>query len=288
MKPEEKKILSDSLSKLYKIDPEKLASLYNEAGDLTDLSVIMEADAQRVAKFKGEKEDQYKRGVKEASQKLEHAIKEKYAVESDLEGVELVDHILVSRISESSKPETIQKHPEFIKARAEWEKEQKQRDKEWEKKLTDKDIEFNRVKTFEQVKNRAMQILTEANPILPSDPKKAESWKNVFLAELSSGNYQISDDGTILVLDKDGSMLKDTHGYSKTFNDHAKELADKYFEFPVAEKRSSAGLKEKEKEGQGGAQFVPPKNEEERLQRLRDPRITPQARKELTEYVIKS
>lgn len=283
MTKEEKKILNDSLSKLYKVDPEKLASLYNEAGDLVDVSVIMELDAQRIAKFQSDKTDQYKRGVKEAAQKLERAIKDKYAIESELEGVDLVDHILVEKVAEVKSPESIQKHPEYIKARAEWEKEQKQRDKEWEKKITEKEAEFNKVKTFEAVKTKALSILAEANPILPADPRKAESWKSIFLKELESGNYQISDDGTIIVLDKEGNALKDSHGYTKTFSDHAKEVADKYFEYPKAEERTSPGLKEEQKK----SGFIPPKNEDDRLQRLRDPKITPEQRKELTEYVIK-
>jgi len=285
MKPEEKKLLNDSLSKLYKVDPEKLASLYNEAGDLTDLSAVMEFDAQRIAKFQKDKEDQYKRGVKETAQKLEKSIKDKYGVESELEGVDLVDDILVKKIAETKSPESIQKHPEFIKARSEWEKEQKVRDKEWEKKIQDKELEFSKVKTFEAVKGKALALLAEANPILPADPKKAESWKAIYLKELENGNYQISDDGTIIVLDKEGNALKDAHGYSKTFADYAKELADKYFEYHVAKPRNSPG--NKEPGGEPPANTTWPKNEDERLQLLRDPKITPERRKELTEFVIK-
>jgi len=222
--------------------------------------------------------------VKEAAQKLERAIKDKYVVESELEGVDLVDHILVSKVAETKSPESIQKHPEYIKARADWEKEQKQRDKEWEKKIQDKELEFNKVKTFETVKNKALTLLAEANPILPSDPKKAESWKAIYLKELESGNYQISDDGTIIVLDKDGNAMKDSHGYSKTFADHAKELADKYFEYPKAEERSSPGNKEEKKQS---TNVVWPKNEDERMTLLKDLKITPERRKELTEFVIK-
>lgn len=290
MKPEEQKILNESLSKLFKIGSEKLAKLYNEAGDLTDMSPVMDADAERIQKFQSDKNDQYKRGVKEAAQKLERDIKEKYSVESELMGVELVDHILIEKLAEAKSSQSIEKHPTFLKARQEWEKEQKTRDKVWEKKLEEHETEFKRAKVFETVKSKALSLLSESKPILPADPVKAEHWKNVFLKELESGNYQQSDDGTILVLDKDGNSLKDQHGYSKTFNEFAKEIADKYFEYPVADDRSSAGLKDKDKDkggGGGGITFKPPKNEDERLAMLRDSKITPELRKQITEFVIK-
>ncbi len=282
MKPEERKILDDSLVKLFKITPEKLASLYNEAGDLIDFTPVIDLDAERVSRHSGEKNDQYKRGVKEGAQKIEREIKEKYNVESELVGIDLVDHIIVEKVSESKSSESIQKHPEFLAARAGWEKEQKARDREWQKKLDDKDREYQRSKIFDSVRTKALDQLAEAKPILPQDPRKAEQWKQIFIRELESGNYQIAEDGTILVLDKEGNALKDDHGYNKVFNEYTKELMEKYFEFQTAEQRSSSGNKE-----HSGTDKQFPKSEDERLTMLRDPAITPARRKELTEYVIK-
>ena len=101
MTKEEQKILSDSLSKLFKIEPETLASLYNEAGELSDFSKILELDAQRIAKYKSDSDNQYKRGVKEGASKIEKEVKEKFELDSDLLGVDLIDHLVVKKIEEA-------------------------------------------------------------------------------------------------------------------------------------------------------------------------------------------
>jgi len=48
MTDSEKQILEGFLSKTLKIGTEELASLYNDAGDLTDLSIAEKADSERV------------------------------------------------------------------------------------------------------------------------------------------------------------------------------------------------------------------------------------------------
>ncbi len=285
MTEKEQKLLNDSLSKLYKIDPEKLASLYNDAGELTDLSVVIEADAERIKKITDDKADQYKRGVKEGAQKIEKDIKEKYEVDSDLLGIDLVDHVIVSKIEEAKSSESIEKNPEFLKARADWEKEQRQRDKDWQKKLDNMQVEFDRAKVFDHVQSKALSLLAEANPILPADPRKAEQWKQIFVNDLKEGNYQLHTDGSIIVLDKDNNPLKDAHGYGKAFNEHAKDVMDKYFEFQKADDRSSPG--NQQHAGGGGSDFNAPRDEDERLRMLQAEGITAAQRKQLTEYVIK-
>ena len=102
MKAEEQKILNESLVKLFKLDQEQLATLYNEPGDLTDLSVVLDADTKRISKFNTDKTNQLNRGIKEGAEKLEKAVKDKYGIESDKVGVELVDELVLSKIEEAS------------------------------------------------------------------------------------------------------------------------------------------------------------------------------------------
>lgn len=287
MKPEEQKILNDSLSKLFKIEPETLASLYNEAGDLTDFSPVMDLDAKRIQKYKAENDSQYKRGIKEGTSKIEAAIKEKYEVESELIGVDLIDHLIIKKVDEAKTSSTkdITKHPDYIRLQLESEKKLKERDKEWTGKLEAREKEYGRAKLFEKVREKALINLESRKPILPSDPRKAQTWRETYLNELKNSNYQESDDGSIIVLDKDGGILKNAHGNTISFDEYERDIADKYFEYPKAEERSSPGLKVEPGNNKPG--FTPPKNEDERLERLRDPKITTQQRKELTEFVIK-
>jgi len=276
MKENESKILNEFLSKTLKIDAEELASLYDEAGDLKTLQPAFDADAVRVKQHRTANSDQYNRGLKEAAEKLEKGIKSKYEFESELQGVELVDAIVLSKVEETKgASKDISKHPEFLKARDLWEKEQKKRDADWEAKFSEKDKEFVREKLLEKVRSKGLMLLDELKPILPGDPSKAAQWKQTFLNDLVSNNFQEADDD-FLVLDKEGKPLQDAHGYGRKFKEFHKEIADKYFDYQKAEERSSAG----NKDTQGTLPL--PKNEDEIEKELRDPAITPKRRIELT------
>ncbi len=104
--------------KAFKLTSEDLASLYNEAGELTDFSLIEQKDAERIKKLSGDKTNQYNRGLKEGAEKLEKQLKEKYEVDSDLIGVELFDSIIETKIADikGAGPDDVLKHPDVIKA----------------------------------------------------------------------------------------------------------------------------------------------------------------------------
>lgn len=280
MTNEEQKVLNEFLSRTLKVGEEDLATLYNEAGDLTGLQVAYDADALRVKKQGDERKSQYNRGLKEGASKIEKEIKAKYEVESELEGVELVDQIVLSKVEETKVvTKDISKHPEMLKARAEWESEQRKRDKAWEEKLEAKDKEFSRTILLDKVKAKGSVLLDEFRPILPEEPYKAAQWKQVFLNELMSYDYQ-EHDGDFIVKDKDGNALKDAHGYDRKFKEFTKDIADKYFSYHKAEERSSSGNKDSD----GGKPGMP-KSEDDAYKELKDPNITPERRIEITNFL---
>ena len=283
MKAEEQKVLNDSLSRLFKIDSETLASLYNEAGELTDFSKILELDQERVKKFKTDSDSQYKRGVKETMSKFEKELKEKYEVDSDLTGVDLIDHLVVKKTEEvkTSSAKDITKNAEYIKLQVSIDKQLKDRDKEWEGKIEAKEKEYNKARLFEKVREKALLNLSERKPILPGDPRKAQVWRDTYLNDLRNANYQEGDDGKIIVLNDEDKPLTSPHGKIISFEEYEKEVADKYFEYPKAEERSSSGNKE-----QGGAAdgWSAPKNDDEYVARIRDTKITPAERIKLTDW----
>ena len=285
MTKEEQKILNESLSKLFKLDQEKIASLYNEAGDLINFSVVMDADEERVSRFTKDKDSQYKRGIKEGAEKIENAVKEKYEFESDSVGVDLIDQIVVKKIEEAklSGTKDITKHPEYQKLELSVEKKLKDRDKEWQAKLDLKDLEFAQVKLFEKVSKKALVNVKTRNPILPTDPRVIQKREELFLNELKTGKYREDEGETIIVLDNDGNVLKDSHGHPISFDDYVKEISDVHYEFSKSESRSSAG--NKDDKGTGGSNgFDPKMTEEEYMTRLRNPKITPKERIELTNF----
>ena len=277
MKTEEQKLLHESLSKLYKIEPETIASLYNEAGDLVDFSPILDLDAKRIQKLKSDSDSQYKRGIKEGASKIENAVKEKYEIESDLQGVELVDFLVVKKTEDVKNSKTdVTKHPDYIKLQVDIEKKLRERDKEWETKLSAREAEINEAKLFEKVSKRALANLKGRNPILPNDPRKAQVWEEVYLSELRKGKYMEGNDDSIIVLNAEGNPLTNTYGKPVTFDEYEKDVADKYFDYPKAEERSSSGNRDTTKTFTNV-----PKTQEEFQARLKDPNITPKERIEL-------
>lgn len=283
MKAEEQNLLNGILSTIFKLDRESLSKLYNEDGDLTDLSIVTEADTKRVAKFNTEKTAQLNRGIKEGAEKIEKSIKEKYG-ESDLIGVELVESIISKHVEDATKVglKDISRHPEYVKLEASLNDKLKARDKEWESKLSLKESEFKREKLFEKIKDKALVNLDTRKPILPTDPKKAQVWKETYLNELKAANYQESEDGTPIVLDKEGNVLKDSHGNPITFDEFEKAVSDKYFEYPVAQSRSTAGNQSTTGQTSGTGEV---KTKADALNRLKDPKITAEDRKKYSELM---
>lgn len=280
MTKEESKILNEFLSKTLKIGTEDLATLYNEAGDLTGLQIAYEADTLRVKKQSEDRTSQYNRGLKEASLKLEKELKSKYDVESELQGVELIDSIVLSKVEETKgATKDISKHPEMLKARLEWEKEQKKRDEDWQKKIEAKDVEFAQAKLKDTVRTKGLQYLDEFNPILNPDPVKASQWKQVYLNELLSAKFKPTDGEDPVPVGDDDQPLKDPHGYARKLKEFAKDIADKYFDYRKAEERTSAGNKDS-----GGATNLP-KDEDAAYVELRDPNITPERRIVITNFL---
>ena len=284
MKAEEQTLLNGILSTIFKLDGDTLSKLYNADGDLTDLSVVTEADTKRVAKFNTEKTAQYNRGIKEGAGKIEKEIKEKYSVESDQIGVELVDSIVLTQVESATKAGTkdITKHPDYIKLETSIDKVKKEVEKEWQAKLTAKEAEFKKAQIFDKVRTKALTFLESSKAILPSDANKAANWKATYLNELGSFNYLENEDGTFTVLDKDGNALKDSHSNIRTFDEMIKECADKYFDYPAAEQRSGSGNQSSSQQSSGNGE---PKTKAEALEKLKDPKITPENRKKYSELM---
>lgn len=284
MKADEQRLFNETLVKVYKFTPEQLSSLYNEDGDLANLTCVIEADEKRMQKFTADKTQQLNRGIKEGAGKIEKEVKDKYGIESDLIGVELVNFLVLKQVEEANVAGTkdITKHPDYIKLESSVDKKLKDRDKEWEGKLNLKDSEFKREKLFDKIKDKALVNLETRKPILPTDPRKAQVWRETYLNELKSGNYQESDDGTPIVLDKEGNVMKDSHGNTVTFDEYEKSISDKYFEYPAAEQRSSSGNQQTTGLSSGNGEV---KTKADALLRLKDPKITPQDRKKYSELM---
>jgi hypothetical protein len=268
----EQKKLNGFLSKTLKMDDEELASLYNEAGELTSLTAAEKADTSRVTKLKEENDSQYKRGQKEVATKLETKLKEKYGVSSDETGVDLVDLILTTELEKvkGKGDEDITAHPEYLKLKSESDRMLKAKDKEWQKKIEDLELKHTRESMFSKVKERAFAELDNLRPILPEDAKKAQKWKEKYIEEFK--NFEFTEQDRVFVVLKDGKPLQDSHGYNKSFADLVKDTASEFFDFQTAEQRSSSANQQVQ-----SSAFAVPKNDEEYVRRVSEAK-TPEER----------
>lgn len=276
----EVKRLNGFLSKTLKMDAEELASLYNDAGELTTLTAAEKADSLRVAKLKEDTDSQYKRGQKEVASKLEAKLKDKFELDSDLTGVELVDLILTTELEKvKAKGDDISVHPDYLKLKTETDKVLKAKDKEWQGKLDQLEQSHNKQLIFSKVKDRAFAELDNLRPILPGDAKKAQKWKEKFSEELNPYDFQ-EQDGAFIVL-KDGKPLQDSHGYNKSFADLVKETASELFEFQTSEQRSSSGNQQSQSQS-----VAAPKDEDDYIQKMKEAK-TREERAKLSESYTK-
>lgn len=277
----EQKKLNGFLSKTLKMDDEELASLYNEAGELTSLTAAEQADTARVTKLKEDQASQYKRGQKEVASKMEAQLKDKFGVDSDLTGVELVDFILTTELEKvkGKGDEDITAHPEYLKLKSESDRMLKAKDKEWQKKIEDLELKHARESMFSKVKERAFAELDNLRPILPEDAKKAQKWKEKYIEDFRAYDFT-EQDGMIVVL-KDGKPLQDSHGYNKSFADLVKETAAEIFDFQTAESRTSAANQQTQ------SNFAAPRNEDEFIQKMREAKTPEEQAKVMESYQSK-
>lgn len=278
----EQKKLNGFLSKTLKMDDEELASLYNEAGELTSLTAAEKADTSRVTKLKEENDSQYKRGQKEVATKFETKLKEKYGVSSDETGVDLVDLILTTELEKvkGKGDEDITAHPEYLKLKSESDRMLKAKDKEWQKKIEEIETKHTRESMFAKVKDRAFAELDNLRPILPEDAKKAQKWKEKYIEDFRAYDFT-EQDGMIVVL-KDGKPLQDSHGYNKSFADLVKETASEIFDFQTADDRTSPGNRQQQ------SNIIAPRNEEEFIQKMREAKTPEEQAKVMESYQSKT
>jgi hypothetical protein len=248
MTDKEKQLLEGYFQKTLNLDSEAVAGLYNEAGELTTVEPIITADASRVAKFKSEKKQQLDRGFKEGRESYEKEIKEKFGVDSDLQGLDLIDHVLENKTLELNekvlksnkiKDEDFEKHPKYIALKSEHDKALKNKDKEWEDKLKTKETEWQKQETFNKVSKVALTEI-ETNYLMPENADRALAIKEVLLGKLGENNFSIQEDGSIIILDKSGKPCEDAHGHILNFKEYINNLSVKFLDKKVANARGSA------------------------------------------------
>lgn len=264
-----KTIITGLLSKAYNFDNGKIAELFKDGEtELSEqqqteiLNKILEIDAQRVENIKKsvDKKDAFQDGFKKAKSEVltdfEKGLKEKFDVESDKTGLELVEE-LVSKKSEGGQggdltEDAIKRSKVFQDMESNLKKQITTVKSEYETKINEIQDGYKAEKTFSNVSQKALQIFNGLNPILPQNKTVADNQVKFFVNSLKDFKFDVQDE-RIVVMDKDGKVLEDGHGNSRSFEDIVKETASGLFEFKANNGGSGSG---NGGQGQGGSSYA--------------------------------
>ena len=261
-----KTIITGLLSKAYNFDNGKIAELFKDGEtELSEqqqteiLNKILEIDAQRVENIKKsvDKKDAFQDGFKKAKSEVftdfEKELKEKFGLESDKMGLELVEE-LVSKKSEGGQggdvtEDAIKRSKVFQDMESNLKKQVTTVKTEYETKINEIQDGYKAEKTFSNVSQKALQIFNGLNPILPQNKTVADNQVKFFVNTLKDFKFDVQDE-RIVVMDKDGKVIEDGHGNSRSFEDIVKETASGLFEFKANNGGSGSG---NGGQGQGGS-----------------------------------
>jgi hypothetical protein len=249
-----KEILAPAFKKMG-MNEEQVAALFNADG--TELSnnasdTITQHDATRVKSFKDEGtklfNDGHKKGLAEGATKIEKEIKEKFGVNSDKLGVELVEDLVQASISKVTKAgegdlteDKVKLHPAYVKMQDEFSKQIKAKEKEAQELLNNYKQEVEKKSLFNEVVQNAKSKVQALKPILPKDPQKAERQMQLLINELAKAEFAKTEDGKDYIISLQGKPLEDGHGNRVNWETHVKQIAESIWDFENGEKRTTPG-----------------------------------------------
>ena len=260
-----KTIITGLLSKAYNQDTGKIAELLKNGEELSEeqqteiLNKILELDTQRVENIKKSVstkefiEQGYNKAKGEVLTKFEKDLKEKFGIESDKTGQDLVDFIVSEKAEKGGSGEltedAIKRSKVFQDMESNLKKQVTTVKTEYETKINEIQDGYKAEQTFSNVSQKALQIFNGLNPILPQNKTVADNQVKFFVNTLKDFKFDVQDE-RIVVMDKDGKVIEDGHGNSRSFEDIVKETASGLFEFKANNGGSGSG---NGGQGQGGS-----------------------------------
>ena len=251
-----KTIITGLLSKAYNQDTGKIAELLKNGVELSEeeqqevLNQILEIDSARVENIKkgiSTKEfieQGYNKAKGEVLSKFEQTLKEKFGIESNKTGSELIEDIVSAKAEKGGSGEltedNIKRSKVYQDLQAKLNTDVETTKSTLQKQIDDLQNGYKKEKTFSEIETKALSIFTGLNPILPQTKAVADNQIKNFVNSLKGFTFDIQDD-RVVVMDKDGKVVEDNHGNSRSFEDIVKETASSQFEFKANNGGSGAG-----------------------------------------------
>jgi hypothetical protein len=246
-----KKLLRAFLAKVLKKSDGDIDAILDASNGTEDsvLAELLDLDKTRVSELTKPKDGQtfqdgYKKAKKEVLSTLEQELKDKYEIESDATGIELVDAIVTTKAKTGKKELTeddVKKHPVYQQAETAHKKALKEANTQWEAKLNEQTTQYKKGETFNVIKSKALEIRNAMQPVIPGNPKVASNVEAAFISSLNGFEYDLQDNGARIVIMKDGKVVDDGHGHSLDFEKHVKDSAAGYYEFKQNNGGGNAG-----------------------------------------------
>lgn len=263
-----KKILTGLLSRAYKMEEGRISEILEKADESEVLLDLLNEDRDRVSKLTpkaGEDgpskfKEGYSKAKKEERAAFEKELKEQYGIESDLQGKELIEHIVQAKTAEATKDkkgtmteDEIKVSPVYRSLEKSLAKQLADKETEWKTKLEDAEKTFAKKEVFGSFKDEALKELANLKPILSKDEKRARNQRESFAKELLAEGLEIvKEDGDFLLL-KDGKRLDDGHGHPVKWADYVRDRASEFFDFEANNGGSNSG-NSNENDPKGGGQ----------------------------------
>lgn len=254
MNKAEKTILQAFFGKTLNLTAEDVAPIFETKGDDEELKAdalnfLLGHDVTRIKAIKDEVatsektgfDKGYKKAQAEVLPNLEKKIKEKFALDSDKQGLELIDELVAAKANANVLEEDkVKVHPAFLKREKELLKQIEDEKAVLEKKFQDREDEIVSEKTFSEIVGLSDRTLETLKPILPKDAEKAKNQKQLLVNELKGFKYDKQGD-QVVILKADGKRLEDEHGKPVSFDTLIKNTASKYWDFESGTERQGAG-----------------------------------------------
>jgi len=272
----EKEILSAFLGATLNLQSDKLAEiLYKKAddGSVTDqlnegiLDTLKKLDTERVGKLKPDTKQFFDNGYKKAQAEIatnwEKLIREKFGVESEATGEELLAAAL-EKVSKPSKldDDKVKTHPLFLALEKKAIEDLKAAKAEGQTALETfkKEMQTGQRRSLAQAK--AKDILLSMKPVLEDDAMIANTRISDFLREFEALEYETLEDGGLLPM-KDGKRMENEHAHPVDFETLTKQIAARRFKFQVQDPKGNGGNKNEPGQGGNAKPVAVPKNETE-------------------------
>lgn len=245
------KLLRALLSKVYKKTDTEIEAILSNTDENAAETDLLEIDRARVSELQKPKpgqtfQDGYKKAKGEVLAQLEKEAKEKFGIDSDAQGLDLIDEIVTAKAGEGVKgdvskltTEDLKKLPQYQAIQREHVKQLNQAKIEAENRIKEIEAGYKKAEIFGSVAKDARSLLTSLNPVLPKDQKVADRQINAFLDTFKG--YEWQDQDGVKVPVKDGQVATDSHGNALTLDDLVKTSAAEWFEFAANNGGANAG-----------------------------------------------